>query len=263
MDAHPPGGAVGQVLNRLDHVVRGSTGWTARCPCHKDTDNSLSVGEGDDGKVLLNCFAGCEPEAIVAALDLTMTDLFPRNGRGEGVVFPPNNAATRQQSPGCTLAQYAEAKALPADFLRSLGLSDMHYMGQPAIRIPYLDARGLEAAVRFRLALEKGEIGDDRFRWRTGARLCLYGLWRLDAAREKGYAVLVEGESDCHTLWHHEEPALGVPGAANWKEERDAPHLDGIPIIYVVVEPDQGGESVLKWLATSRIRDRARLVHLS
>ena len=31
--------------------------------------------------------------------------------------------------------------------------------------------------------------------------------------------VLVEGESDCHTLWHHGVEALGIPGASNFKEE--------------------------------------------
>jgi hypothetical protein len=48
--------------------------------------------------------------------------------------------------------------------------------------------------------------------------------------------VLVEGESDCHTLWFHGIPALGIPGAANWREERDARHLDGFETIYIIVE---------------------------
>jgi hypothetical protein len=31
--------------------------------------------------------------------------------------------------------------------------------------------------------------------------------------------VLVEGESDCHTLWGHEISALGLPSATRWREE--------------------------------------------
>jgi hypothetical protein len=31
--------------------------------------------------------------------------------------------------------------------------------------------------------------------------------------------VLVEGERDCHTLWHHGVEALGISGASNFKEE--------------------------------------------
>ena len=77
-----------------------------------------------------------------------------------------------------------------------------------------------------------------------------------------GHVTLVEGELDCHTLWHHGIPALGVPGAANWREERDAQHLEGIETIYVVVEADRGGEAVRKWLSQSAIRHRVRLLSL-
>ena len=74
--------------------------------------------------------------------------------------------------------------------------------------------------------------------------------------------VLVEGESDCHTLWYHGIPALGIPGAGNWREDRDAGYLDGIETIYVVIEPDRGGQAVRQWLAQSKIRDRVKLIHL-
>jgi DNA-binding transcriptional ArsR family regulator len=36
------------------------------------------VSEGADGSVLLHCHAGCSPEQIVAAIGLTMSDLFPK-----------------------------------------------------------------------------------------------------------------------------------------------------------------------------------------
>ena len=84
----------------------------------------------------------------------------------------------------------------------------------------------------------------------------------IEQAREAGEVVLVEGESDVHTLWHHGIPALGLPGAANWNEGRDVQHFDGIERIYVVVEPDKGGEAVRKWLAQSRIRHRASILEL-
>jgi hypothetical protein len=74
--------------------------------------------------------------------------------------------------------------------------------------------------------------------------------------------VLVEGESDCHTLWFHGIPALGIPGAANWREDRDARYLDGIETIYVAVEPDRGGDTIQEWLSRSSIRHRVKLVRL-
>ncbi len=112
------------------------------------------------------------------------------------------------------------------------------------------------------MRLHKGASGDDRFRWRSGSKPCLYGLERLALARERGYVALVEGESNCHTLWYHDEPAVGVPGASLWRDERDAPALDGIDTIYAVREPDAGGKTLLRHLAASRLRDRVRVVEL-
>jgi len=51
-----------------------------------------------------------------------------------------------------------------------------------------------------------------------------------------------------------------LPSAGSWKEERDAAFLDGIDSIFVVIELDQGGVAVQKWLATSRIRERVKLL---
>jgi hypothetical protein len=39
------------------------------------------VAEGHDGRVLLKCFGGCTTDRIVAALGLTMRDLFVRRTR--------------------------------------------------------------------------------------------------------------------------------------------------------------------------------------
>jgi hypothetical protein len=159
---------------------------------------------------------------------------------------------------GCTLKEYAAAKNLPMSFLQKLGISDVSYLGSPAIRIPYLDQAKEEIGIQFRLTMS----GDDRFRWRKGSKPGLYGQWRLNHDKPRESVVLCEGESDCHTLWFHEIPALGLPGATNWCEDRDAPFLEGINTIYVLVEPDKGGEAVKKWLASSIIRDRAKLVDL-
>lgn len=51
------------------------------CPSHADRHPSLSISEGDDGRVLVKCHAGCEPKEIVAALGLNLSDLFEANGK--------------------------------------------------------------------------------------------------------------------------------------------------------------------------------------
>ena len=272
----------------------------AFCPAHDDRNTpNLHVREAEDGGVLLHCFAGCDQDEVLAALEergVRGRDLFARNGDtqngrnaeagGRGVHLPPESPATLQplfangdktgetglHTPAqpdatslqpCTLEAYAEAKGLPVGFLRELGLSTVGYLGRKAVRVPYLSENGQEGAVRLRLTLEKTVQGDHRFRWRKGSKPTLYGLWHMDRIREAGYVVLVEGESDCHTLWHHGIEALGVPGASNWKAEWAA-HFAGVEKVYAVIEPDTGGEAFREKLAASAaIRDRLRLVELS
>jgi hypothetical protein len=228
------------------------------CPTHEDRNASLSVSEGDDGRVLVKCHAGCRTEDIVAKLGLRMRDLFEPSG-GEGGRRGYDNRATAQHPLGCTIEQYAEAKRLPVDFLRSVGVSDYtdsRWPGAKVLRIPYRDLGGRELSVRIRVALD----GAQRFLWRKGSKPMLYGLDRLD--RNADEVVLVEGESDCHTLWHHGFSAVGLPGADCWNGTRDAPQLANIGRIYVVVEPDRGGDTVMGWLGEAAIRDRAWIVQL-
>src|SRR5262249_50202857 len=102
-----------------------------------------------------------------------------------GELYPMNNRATaqpgagskkveaqlgegRQAAGGLTLDHYARAKGLPIEFLKSLGLSQFSYDGQPAVRMPYRGLGGDKSAVRFRFVLE-----GDRFRWKLGNKACL------------------------------------------------------------------------------------------
>lgn len=42
---------------------------TARCPAHDDRRPSLSITDGDNGRLLLHCHAGCNYQDIVAAIE--------------------------------------------------------------------------------------------------------------------------------------------------------------------------------------------------
>ncbi len=48
----------------------------AKCPAHDDHNPSLSIKQGNDGRTLLHCFAGCRVEDICAAIGITTADLF-------------------------------------------------------------------------------------------------------------------------------------------------------------------------------------------
>lgn len=64
------------LLSRLTKVKGRNGSYTACCPAHDDKSPSLAIRE-EGGKVLLRCFAGCEVRAIVEAVGMDMTDLFP------------------------------------------------------------------------------------------------------------------------------------------------------------------------------------------
>lgn len=65
----------------------------ACCPAHEDKHPSLDVRELADGRILIVCRAGCGVADVVAAVGLSLSDLFPRDlklapagrkGRGAG-----------------------------------------------------------------------------------------------------------------------------------------------------------------------------------
>jgi hypothetical protein len=85
------------VLALLKGVRKSGDGWTALCPAHGDSQNSLSVC-CKDGKWLLHCHAGCEIEEVTEALGITVADLFNEERSGGGASHPSNNRATAQSS---------------------------------------------------------------------------------------------------------------------------------------------------------------------
>ena len=124
-------------LEPLGNVRAAGEGYTASCPVpdhgrgNGDQNPSLSVGVDDEGNVFVNCFAGCDKEAIVSSVGLTLADLFERrNGyhahmEGGGPAGHP-----------CTLDDYAGYVRLPVGFLEGLGLSEIRYCGKPAVGMP-------------------------------------------------------------------------------------------------------------------------------
>lgn len=231
------------------------------CPVHdpgrKDKTPSMSISSGTDGKVLLKCFNGCGQEQLIATLK--GKDLWPPgngnalNKRGNRPDGKRRNSAT---PPGLTLEDLAKAKGFQIDGptgLKAWGVAQAKQRGATVIRIPYMNEGGEGAAVRFRHTLS----GAQRFTWRKGDKVLLYGLWRLRQIREAGWVLLVEGETDCWTCWLHGIPALGLPGKSTWRppwaeifkgltvylwQEPDAPELPDkilkdIPALKVVPAP--------------------------
>lgn len=119
---------------------------TARCPAHDDKSPSLAIKDGDSGRLLLFCHAGCAFGAIVAAL----------SDRGIAVhrtVFDSFDAV-----PGSQKRQQPVA-----DLIRLIWSQSRPIKGTHAER--YLRARGIEAGNFSRLRFHGA------LRHPTGARL--------------------------------------------------------------------------------------------
>jgi hypothetical protein len=57
-----------EIATELGGATRNGPGYLARCCCHEDRRPSLSLRDGDDGKLLVKCFAGCDSRDILAEL---------------------------------------------------------------------------------------------------------------------------------------------------------------------------------------------------
>jgi hypothetical protein len=191
-----------------------ASSFLTHCPSHTDTVPSFSVSLSNAGdRVLIHCFGGCLFEDTSQAL--RVIELWPD---------PP--------PAGLTLAQLAEAKQLPVDFLKTFGVYETRSGGVPAVAIPYYDQHGAEVAVQLRLSLT-----GERFRWARGGPDVLYGLSKLPTILAMGYVIICEGPSDCWTGWFHTLPVLSVPSAPIWKSEWAALFPDSLKV-YVWCESD-------------------------
>jgi putative DNA primase/helicase len=222
-------------LNLLKNVKsNGQNGWTALCPAHDDTENSLAVSSGGDGRILINCFAGCSASDIVAAVGWKVSDLFVSSDRRFAV------SGSGPQGPGparaITIADLAADKGIPLDFL-SFYCEQLPF----GVKIVYKNLDGKPAArQRLRIAL----AAKDGSRWTrgTGSPL-IYGVWRVSRmSQESDALLLVEGESDAWTAWLHKIAALGVPGA-DMAGKILKSYVDPFAKIYIWQEPDDGGKT--------------------
>lgn len=212
-----PSDAVERFLEKSKGVRRSGEGWVARCPCREDDQNpTLTIAEGRDGKVLVNCHrgGGCNTEEICAAMGLTINDLFEK---------PLTEARRKEQK----LEQVARYDYKDAD-------------GKLAFqKLKYLDEEGRKT---FRIRRPNPETEQ----WEWGKGDCpdyLYNLPAvLKAAREGGMVYVVEGEKDADTLIRQGLVATTTPmgaGEGKWQDIHTEA-LSGAQVT-VISDLDQAG----------------------
>lgn len=120
------------LLSRLANLHPAGPGrWRATCPAHGTGRNqALSIRlEGD--KILLHCFAGCAPDAVLAAVGLSWRDLHTRDSR-------PWDSPTYYRPAPAPATPDAERRR----YLERLW-AEAHPIQDAAVGRCYLEARGL------------------------------------------------------------------------------------------------------------------------
>lgn len=214
---------VNEILSKLKKVKKTKNGWLACCPAHKDKTPSLKISIGDKGRILMYCHAGCTLKQICHALGITVKNLYP----------------TSIEKHSLTIRELAQAKALPPEFLKSLGIHE----DEKGVIIPYLDLNEKPGRTRRRWHV----VAKEGSAWEGKGKILPYGLWRISEKDIVEGITFVEGESDSWTLWHCGFNALGIPGA-QMVRVLEKEHVQGIETICVIQEPDEGGKAFVKSL---------------
>ena len=150
---------IDSLLSRLDKVrSNGHDKWMACCPAHDDSDPSLSITTGDDGRILMHCFAGCAIDEITSSLSISPRDLFQDGGNYTSATFDPSSysskpvSSTNQPSATPHLSRRKLVDALEHELIVQL-IAIGHYKKR---KIP--DSRDLgrdrDSAIRINKALE-------------------------------------------------------------------------------------------------------------
>jgi len=67
------------ILSKLQKVKGNGTKYRAKCPVreHSSGDSTLSLLFNDDGRILIHCHGGCEPNDVLESIGLSLSDLYP------------------------------------------------------------------------------------------------------------------------------------------------------------------------------------------
>jgi hypothetical protein len=240
------------LLARLPGAKKCGNGWSAPCPAHDDRRASLSIGQGDDGTLLVTCHAGCDTAAILATVGLTWADLFPP----ESSTRPHRNG--KPKTGGKT---FATANDVVAELERAYGKRSAVWT--------YHDAQGDPVGVVVRWDKPGGKdirpVARCENGWRIGAMpepRPLYGLPDLAAAP---LVVVCEGEKATDSARVLGFVATTSAGGAQAAAKTDWRPLSGKEV-WILPDNDLSGrkyaEMVVSLLAALTPAPRYRIVEL-
>jgi hypothetical protein len=225
------------VLDELEIDREGGDGsYLCHCPSHDDGTASLSVDEGSDGQVLLNCHAGCSTESILDTIGLDWSDLFPDDADSSWKPWDGTEVESYT---------YHDADANP---LFKVVRYEMRDRDHPAY--------GQKSFLQKAYKPSDDDADEDGYVFgRKGVTPVLYRLPRVLEAAESGERVyVVEGEKDVQTLENRNLTATCNPGGASkddpgkkWNEGMTEA-LDGARVV-CLPDNDDPGRSFMEAIA--------------
>jgi putative DNA primase/helicase len=193
MDSEP----LRTILDRLTVDRETKSGYSCHCPAHDDDSPSLSVDQNADGEVLLHCHAGCSTEAILDALGMDWSDLYPEE---KSMSWDPFEEGERVDD-----YVYHDADGDPV-------LKVIRFKNADREHPAYGEKTFRQKSYR----PDDEDADSDGYVWGRSVDPLLYRLPKVLEAAEAGDGVyLVEGEKDVHTLEEHGYAATCKPGGAS------------------------------------------------
>jgi putative DNA primase/helicase len=228
---------VSRILAKLQRVKKNGAGFMARCPAHDDGTASLSLKEGKDRRVLMHCHAGCEVVAIVAALGMGMSDLYPPDTK-------PNGRPT--------------ASATSAPPTRPVLTKSYDYTDENGTLL-FQSCRFVESTGKktFRQRRPNPEKAGEWIYSLGEQEPVLYRLPEVLAAIHDGKRVfVVEGEKDADNLSELGYTATTNPmGAGKWREAFST-YFENADVV-ILPDNDEPGRSHAEQVAASLVTKRA------
>lgn len=215
------------IAKALDPNYRTSGhGYVCKCPAHDDNMPSLKVSDGDEGKILVHCHAGCDPKAVIDKIDAR--GLWPKS---ECKKRAPRRMAQPPSAADNDPVEQPEQAAKPIK-------------SREVCKYEYFDHENGELrmqVIRYEPKTFKQRRPDltrlGEWTWKVGpAHRTLYNAPR--AFRHDKTVFVVEGEKDVDNLAAIDVVAVCNPGGAGKWQDNYSEILRGKDVVLV---PDNDG----------------------
>jgi putative DNA primase/helicase len=246
------------ISNALDGKPKSGGGYMACCPAHDDRNPSLSIDDGDNGRPLVNCLAGCAQSAVIDALK--QRGAWPDNDR---TLSPEERQGFKEAAEKTKAERIAKDKAKHEDATKKAVKIYENAKGDPAQHpyaikksLPFGDLvkrgawpqKGWGDALLFPIYSNNGTLtsiqainadGDKDFL--AGGRIkgCFYPIGKISGAT--GLVVIGEGVATVAAVFH----VMGCPGVAAMSSvnlepvAREIRQLAPLAEIIIIADDDQ------------------------